>query len=231
VPPPGKTTKRRGRRQGGPVSRDAVLHAAKQQFAKRGYDKTTLRAIADDARVDPSMVLYLFGSKAELFRESMKLVLPANLLTNELAEKDDDVGRRVVRAYLGIWERPDTAASMASMVQSATSNSDANEAFRGFLHDYLLTAVSNALGGGDEARLRAMLAATSLVGTAMLRYIMRVPPLSSLGVDEVVALVGPAVHRSLTIPADELGLDLPPHKTRGTQTVGPAATPRSPREC
>ncbi|AOS93363.1 TetR/AcrR family transcriptional regulator [Mycobacterium intracellulare] len=208
--PPGKTTKRRGRRQGEPVSRDAVLRAAKQQFAKHGYDKTTLRAIADDARVDPSMVLYLFGSKAELFRESMKLVLPANLLTSELAAKDDDLGCRVVRAYLGIWERPDTAATMASMVQSATSNSDANDAFRGFLHDYLLTAVSGALGGGDEARLRAMLAATNLVGTAMLRYIMRVPPLSSLGVDEVVALIGPAVHRFLTIPADELGLDLPP---------------------
>ncbi len=156
------------------------------------------------------MVLYLFGSKAELFRESMKLVLPANLLTSELAAKDDDLGCRVVRAYLGIWERPDTAATMASMVQSATSNSDANDAFRGFLHDYLLTAVSGALGGGDEARLRAMLAATNLVGTAMLRYIMRVPPLSSLGVDEVVALIGPAVHRFLTIPADELGLDLPP---------------------
>lgn len=199
--------KRRGRRQGEPVSRDAVLQAAKRQFALRGYDKTTLRAIADDARVDPAMILYLFGSKAALFRESMKLVLPADLLTTEIAEKGDDLGCRVVRAYLGIWEQPDTAASMASMVQSATSNSDANDAFRGFLHDYLLTAVSGALGGGDEARLRAMLAATNLVGTAMLRYIMRVPPLSSLGVDEVAGLVGPAVHRFLTAPADELGLD------------------------
>ncbi len=175
-----------------------------------GYDKTTLRAIADDARVDPAMVLYLFGSKAALFRESMKLVLPADLLTTELAEKDDDLGCRVVRAYLSIWEQPDTAASMTSMVQSATSNSDANDAFRGFLHDYLLTAVSSALGGGDEARLRAMLAATNLVGTAMLRYIMRVPPLSTLSVAEVVATIGPAVHRFLTAPADELGLDLPP---------------------
>ncbi|WP_139825194.1 TetR/AcrR family transcriptional regulator [Mycobacterium conspicuum] len=200
--------KRRGRRQGGPVSRDAVLRAAKRQFAMRGYDKTTLRAIADDARIDPAMVLYLFGSKAALFRESMTLVLPSDLLTTELAQNDDDLGCRVVRAYLGIWERPDTAASMASMVQSATSNSDANTAFRDFLRDYLLTAVTDALGGGDEARLRAMLAATNLVGTAMLRYIMRVPPLSSLGVEEVVALVGPAVHRSLTAPADELGLHL-----------------------
>ncbi|MCV7028966.1 TetR/AcrR family transcriptional regulator [Mycobacterium sherrisii] len=207
MPSPGETVKRRGRRQGGPVSREAVLRAAKRQFARHGYDKTTLRVIADDARVDPSMILYLFGSKAGLFRESMTLVLPADLLTTELAARDDRLGYRVVRAYLGLWEEPETAASMASMVQSATSNPDANEAFRGFLHDYLLTAVSGALGGGDEARLRAMLAATNLVGTAMLRYIMRVPPLSSLRVDEVVALVGPAVHRFLTVPADELGLD------------------------
>ena len=53
----------------------------------RGYDKTTLRAIADDARVDPAMILYLFGSKAALFRESMKLVLPSDLLTTVIARK------------------------------------------------------------------------------------------------------------------------------------------------
>ena len=65
---PATTANRRGRRQGEPVSREAVLGAAKRRFAKEGYEKTTLRAIARDAHVDPSMVLYLFGSKAELFR-------------------------------------------------------------------------------------------------------------------------------------------------------------------
>ena len=154
------------------------------------------------------MILYLFGSKAALFRESMKLVLPSDLLTTVIAEKDDDLGCRVVRPTSVSGSSP-TRPRMTSMVQSATSNSDANEAFRSFLHDYLLTAVSSALGGGDEARLRAMLAATNLVGTAMLRYIMRVPPLSTLSVAEVVAMIGPAVHRFLTAPADELGLDLP----------------------
>ena len=199
--------KRRGRRQGEPVSRDVVLSAAKREFAKHGYEKTTLRAIADEARVDPSMVLYLFGSKAELFRESMKLVLDPNIFTAQLGAGDDrELGCRIVRAYLGIWEQPDTAASMVSMLQSATSNSDAHEAFREFLHSYVMAAVTEALGGADEARLRAMLAATSLVGTAMLRYVMRVPPLSTLGVEEVVAMVGPAVHRYLTAPADELGM-------------------------
>ena len=199
--------KRRGRRQGERVAPDVVLRAAKQEFAKHGYDKTTLRAIADQAHVDPSMVLYLFGSKAELFRESMKLVLDPNLFTDQLAAgDDDDLGCRIVRAYLGIWEQPDTAASMVSMLQSATSNSYAHEAFREFLHSYVMTAVTDALGGAEEARLRAMLAATSLVGTAMLRYVMQVPPLSTLSVDDLVTLIGPNVHRYLTAPPAELGL-------------------------
>ena len=73
MPSPAKTTKR-GRRHGEPVSRDVVLAAAKKRFASEGYEKTTLRAIARDAHVDPSMVLYLFGSKADLFRESLQLI-------------------------------------------------------------------------------------------------------------------------------------------------------------
>ncbi|WP_133693063.1 TetR family transcriptional regulator [Mycobacterium sp. BK086] len=204
--------KRRGRRLGEPVSRDVVLRAAKREFAKHGYDKTTLRAIAEEARVDASMVLYLFGSKAELFRESMKLVLDPQLFTAQLAAgADGELGFRIVRAYLTIWEQPDTAASMVSMLQSATSNSDAHQAFREFLQNYVMTAVAEALGGGDDARLRAMLAATNLVGTAMLRYVMQVPPLSTLDVEQVVTLIGPSVQRYLSAPAEDLGLDTPSH--------------------
>jgi AcrR family transcriptional regulator len=209
MPPPAKTTKRRGRRQGGPVSRDAVLSAAKQRFATQGYEKTTLRAIAEDAHVDPSMVLYLFGSKEELFRESLRLILDPDVLVAALTgETDDepDIGTRMVRTYLSIWETPDTAASMRAMLQSATSNTDANDAFRGFMQNYVLTAVSGVLGGGERARLRAILAASTLVGTAMLRYIIQVPPLATLSADEVQRLVAPTVTRYLTADADELGL-------------------------
>ncbi|WP_082943642.1 TetR family transcriptional regulator [Mycobacterium sp. 1274761.0] len=204
--PPAQTGRRRGRRQGEPVSRDAVLRAAKRRFATEGYEKTTLRAIADDANVDPSMVLYLFGSKAELFRESLRLIVDPDALVAAVAEGDDDIGTRMLRTYLAVWEDADTAASMVAMLQSATSNSDAHEAFRAFMQNYVLTAVSGALGGGEQARLRAMLAATNLVGTAMLRYVMRIPPLASLATDDVVALVAPSVTRYLTAPADELGL-------------------------
>lgn len=191
------------------MSRDAVLSAAKQRFATEGYEKTTLRAIARDAHVDPSMVLYLFGSKEELFRESLRLILDPEVLVAALtgaADDDPDIGTRMVRTYLRIWETPDTAASMRAMLSSATSNSDAHEAFRDFMQSYVLTAVSEVLGGGEQARLRAMLAASQLVGVAILRYIMRVPPLATLSGDEIVRLIAPTVTRYLTAEADELGL-------------------------
>ncbi len=212
MPSPVKTTKRRGRRQGDPVSREAVLAAAKTRFAGQGYEKTTLRAIADDAHVDPSMVLYLFGSKADLFRESLRLIVdPAALVAALTGGPDDDpdIGTRMVRTYLRIWAAPDTGPSMVAMLQSATSNSDAHDAFRAFMQNYVLTAVSGVLGGGEQARLRSMLAASQLVGAAVLRYVMKVPPLATLSDEEVVRLIAPTVTRYLTAGADELGLPDP----------------------
>src|SRR5689334_21997589 len=102
--PPAKTAKRRGRRQGEPVSRDGVLAAAKRRFAAQGYQKTTLREIARDAHVDPSMVLYLFGSKEELFRESLRLIIDPDVLVGAITEGEGDIGERLVRTYLSIWE-------------------------------------------------------------------------------------------------------------------------------
>jgi hypothetical protein len=111
-----------------------------------------------------------------------------------------------VRTYLRIWETSDTADSMRAMLQSATSNADAHDAFRSFIQSYVLTAVSGVLGGGEQARLRAMLAASQLVGTALLRYVIEVPPLATLAADDVVELIAPTVTRYLTADASELRL-------------------------
>lgn len=191
------------------MSRDVVLAAAKKRFATEGYEKTTLRAIARDAHVDPSMVLYLFGSKEQLFRECLRLIFNPQTLASAMAGSpgdDPDVGTRMVRTYLSIWESPDSGPTMVTMLHSATSNSDAHDAFRGFMQGYVLTAVSGVLGGDEQARLRALLAAGQLVGTAMLRYVMKIPPLATLPADDLVRLIAPTVTRYLTADAEELQL-------------------------
>jgi AcrR family transcriptional regulator len=175
--------RRRGRRQGEPVSGEAVLAAAKRRFADQGYEKTTLRAIAEDAH--PSMVLCLFGSKAELFREALRLIIdPAVLVAAITADDGLERGTRMARAYLQVWEEPEAGSSMAAMLQSATSNSDAMEAFRDFTRGYVLTAVSGALGGGRDTQLRAMLAA-ALRGAGAAT--------ADLTLDEVVTLIAPSL--------------------------------------
>ncbi|EKF25419.1 bacterial regulatory s, tetR family protein [Mycolicibacterium hassiacum DSM 44199] len=204
------------------MSREAVLAAAKARFATDGYDKTTLRAIAEDAHVDPAMVLYLFGSKAELFRAVLNVVIDPQVLVAALAGAGDDepdVGVRMVRSYLRIWESPDTGPAMAAMLQSATSNPDAHEAFRGFIQGYVLQTVSGVLGGDEQARLRATLAASQLVGMAVLRYVMRIGPLAELSHAELERLLAPTVRRYLTADAAELGL--PQRSSDGGEVVNP----------
>jgi AcrR family transcriptional regulator len=189
------------------VPKDAVLAAAKSRFAAQGFEKTTLREIASDAHVDAAMVLYLFGSKDALFRESIRLIIDPTKLAAAISDGGaDDIGVRMVRAYLQIWDQPETQTSMITMLASATSNSAAREAFQDFMREYVLTAVSGALGGGADSQLRATLAATNLVGTALIRYVFAVGPLAEVSTDEVVAMIAPTVQRYLTADVDQLGL-------------------------
>ena len=44
-----------------------ILAAARERFAESGFERATIRAIAADANIDPSMVMRYFGSKDRLF--------------------------------------------------------------------------------------------------------------------------------------------------------------------
>src|SRR5689334_16457158 len=44
-----------------------ILDQARRLFAESGYDRTTIRAVATAADVDPGLVMHYFRSKEELF--------------------------------------------------------------------------------------------------------------------------------------------------------------------
>ena len=58
---------RTGRRPGTPDTRETILTVARRRFATRGYDATSVRAIATEAEVDPALVIHYFGTKEALF--------------------------------------------------------------------------------------------------------------------------------------------------------------------
>ena len=66
-------SKRTGRRSGPTETREQIAIAARAQFAERGFERATFRAIAEAAGVDPALVVHFYGSKDDLFREVMQL--------------------------------------------------------------------------------------------------------------------------------------------------------------
>jgi AcrR family transcriptional regulator len=182
---------------GGPRSegtRRAILHAARAMFAARGYEQTTIRAVAAQADVDASMVMRYFQSKAGLFTAAVTTDLEVPDLRSVPSSHR---GELLVRYFVGRWEGPAADDKLIALLRTAVTS----EAIAGQVEDILgrrLTERIAAALGEEYAPGRAALIAAQLLGLALCRYILRFEPLASLPADEVVAAVAPSVDRYLT---------------------------------
>jgi AcrR family transcriptional regulator len=187
---------KRGRRTGSPETREAILRAARELFAERGYDATTLRAVAERAGVDVALSSYYFGAKSDLFAAALELpVSPASALAQVLAQSDrrDDLAERILRMLLSVWDGAG-GGPLAALLRSAASQ---EQLLRGFVEQEIVPLLRSAIEGPD-AELRAAGAASQIVGLVMLRYVLRVEPLASAAPDAIVAVVSPSLQRYIT---------------------------------
>ncbi|MDQ2852312.1 MAG: TetR family transcriptional regulator [Actinomycetota bacterium] len=181
-----------GRRRGTTSTRDRVLTAARARFASDGFAATTIRRVATDAGVDPSQVMQFFGSKDDLFAAVM--AIPATALARfetAFAGPTEDLGERVVRAYLEAWEE-ETAESqpLMAMLRGAVVNEAAAAQLREFIQSRLAHGMA---GRGSDAILRAGLAASMLIGIIVSRRIIGVPALVAAETHHLVKTVGPSI--------------------------------------
>ncbi|SCG37395.1 TetR family transcriptional regulator [Micromonospora halophytica] len=193
------TPRRTGRRPGNPDTRDAILAAARTAFAERGFDATSIRVIAAAAGVDPALVHHYFGSKDQLFRATVDIpVDPAELLPAVLAGAPDEVGDRLIRLFIGVWDSPAGAAAVA-LLRSAANNEWTARLMREFLVTQVLRRVLDHLDiAPAELPLRGSLVASQMIGLAMMRYVIRLEPVASAEPEILVAALGPTVQRYLT---------------------------------
>ena len=195
---PARVGRQRGRPPGRSNTRQAVLDAARRVFADHGYQQASLRAIAAEAGVDAGMVRHYFGDTAGLFRAAMELPIdPGAVLPVLLAPGVDGLGERVVRFFLTVWEEPAARGPFLAVVRSVSGHEESAAMFREFITDQVLVRIAAALDRPD-ARLRAALVGSQLIGVVMVRYVVRVEPLASAPVGQVVAAVAPTVQRYLT---------------------------------
>jgi AcrR family transcriptional regulator len=182
---------RAGRRPGPTETRERILGAARNLFGQRGYDATTVRAIAAEAGVSPAMLHHFFGSKEQVFVAALDLPInPATMVPRIVEGPRDQVGERLVRLLLEVWRQPDLRQSFLALLRSFTTHEDASRMLQQFLERAMLERVAGALG---VPPLRLATAASQAMGLAMVRFVIGLEPLASADEEEIVRLVAPVI--------------------------------------
>lgn len=203
---------RRGPRGKAGAARAAILAAARELFLAGDYQSVSLRAIARHAGVDTSLVGYYFGTKQGLYNEAMSLPSgPHHIIARVCAETDPEhLGEALVRAFVEAWDGhlgtggPDPR--MQGVVQALLTQPDAFDSLREFYTDEILAPVVVLLEpvvGPQEARLRAALGMSRLLGIFTARYVFGLDGLGELEADDLVAREAGPLQRTLTGPAPQ----------------------------
>ncbi|MFH8566879.1 TetR family transcriptional regulator [Streptomyces sp. NPDC017993] len=181
------------------VTRAAILAAAKDRFAADGYERATIRAIAREAGIDPSMVMRYYGNKEGLFAAASEIEVD---LPDFTGVPRDEVGARLVRHFLERWECDET---LTGMLRVGVTNEAGADRMRGVFAGQVRPVLAAVCPVPEEAPTRAALIASQILGMALCRYVLHVPPAVGLSHDEVVAWLAPTVQRYLTAESPDGG--------------------------
>jgi AcrR family transcriptional regulator len=198
TPAAGGGQPRTGRRPGENSTRAAILKAARELFAELGFAGTSTRAIARKAGVDPALVHHFFGNKEGVFAAAVRETVSTDTVLDKLPETaGENLAEELLRAFLGLWEERETAEAMVALYRTAVAaNSTTN-----LLHDAgmapLIERIAKLIGGRD-AKARATMVCSQLIGVALLRYVLRLEPLASMSLPRFIRYSAPAVRATLS---------------------------------
>ena len=175
-------------------TRAAILAAAEALFAAHGFERTTVRDIAERAAIDPAMVIRYFGSKDELFAEAavIDLKLPDLSRIDRAA-----IGENLIRHFLTLWEGENANGGLPILLRSAASNEYAASKLRELFTAQVMPAIART-GSRATAAERAGLVASQLLGVALCRYVLKLPPVVAIPQATIVREVGQTIQRYAT---------------------------------
>lgn len=194
----GAPRKRTGRRPGSADTRRTVLEAARAEFAARGYEKASMRAIGRAAGVDAALLHHYFGTKDRLFLAALEFpVDPKVVVEHVLAGDRATVGERVAIFVLTLWEQPEVRDRLLALLRAAATTEQVAQLMRGFVLEELVRRVAAELDI-EQPELRTELMISQIVGLAMARYVIGVEPLASATREALVPLLAPTFQGYLT---------------------------------
>ena len=175
-------------------TRGAILKAAQELFAELGYARTTVRDIAARAAIDPAMVMRYFGSKDALFARATAIDLKLPDLTQTAPAQFGDT---LIRHFLDVWEGPSSTGILTILLRTSASDEDVAAKTRNVFAGQVLPMLARVADPAEVAT-RAGLIATQLLGLALCRYVLKVPPVVAMTPERIIACFGPLLQRHIT---------------------------------
>jgi AcrR family transcriptional regulator len=176
--PSPKPTRAQQRRR----TEEDILVAARRMFAELGYERTTIRAVARAAGVDPGLVMHYYGSKDELFSRATR---------HSADELPAGTAEEVAEALLASLARRLDGEPVASLavLRSMLTNADAADRYRA-AGEPQLSRIAAAIPTGD-AELRAGLLGAIVHGVIIERYLLRLGGLAGASPEQIIDLLRP----------------------------------------
>ena len=189
---------RTGRRPGPSSTRAEITTAAARRFAAAGYDATSLRQVAADASVDPALVRRFFGDKEQLFTAvASALIDPERAVAAVAGGPPEAAGERLLRYFLSLLGDVSRPGPLLGVIRSAVTSEHAAGLLRRLLAEQVLREIAVSFPSG-RPEFGAALAASQLVGLAVARYAVQLPPLTAADTEELVSAIAPVLQYYLT---------------------------------
>ncbi|MCX5077311.1 TetR/AcrR family transcriptional regulator [Streptomyces sp. NPDC054949] len=185
------------RRRDASATRRRILDAARDLFAERGYERATVRDIAELAGSNQALLFRYFGSKQGLLAE----VLARGGLEQVRATPPEELFETALRSMLTSSAAGTGDRSLEVYLRSVGRGEDAAGTLRELGEEYQRALAS--LSGAPDGALRADLAMAWLLGIGLMRTVVAREPLAGADPDEVCALVLTTLRHLWTAPPGE----------------------------
>ena len=180
-----------------------ILAAARTRFAAEGYRSASIRAVARDVGVDAALVVRYFGSKPGLFAAATAIDLRIPDLTGVPTGAH---GHRLVEHVLSRWDATTPEGQvLLTLLRSAASDAAAAAALRELFASQLVPALRRLITDESEGPQRAALVASQILGLALARSVLELPPFDAMPPDVIAANVGATVQHYLHEPLRPYG--------------------------
>nr|WP_312882655.1 TetR/AcrR family transcriptional regulator [Streptosporangium album] len=150
-----------------------------------------MRAIASDSGIDPSMVMRYFGDKEGLFAAAADFDLRFPDLA---AVPPETIGTTLIAHFLDRWEHDE---GMLILLRTGVTDEAVAERMRDIFALQFGPLAARLCDDPSQAPVRAGLVATQVLGMALCRYVLRLPPVAAMSRDEIVGWLGPTLQRYL----------------------------------